>query len=317
MINKKIKIVFAGTPEFSVPTLSALHEEGYQISLVLTQPDRKSGRGMNLKASPVKKRAQELSIPIYQPNKLSNIEVFKKLVLVDADILVVAAYGLIIPSEILDSFLKGSYNVHASLLPKWRGAAPIHRAIETGNEKIGVTIMSVIPKLDAGEMIRKESINLSKDANTGEMTKILSKLGADLMVNVINDIDSNKTLKLTKQNEIDATYAHKVKKSEAKVMWNKITSEQIIRKVNAFNPFPGVFCIFRGKVLKIWKVTKEDNIKIKKSGILCANLERSNLFIGTVDGVIEVKEIQLEGKRKMTAKEFIIANKINDEELLS
>ena len=317
MINKKIKIVFAGTPEFSVPTLSALHEEGYQISLVLTQPDRKSGRGMNLKASPVKRRAQELSIPIYQPNKLSNIEVFKKLVLVDADILVVAAYGLIIPSEILDSFLKGSYNVHASLLPKWRGAAPIHRAIETGNEKIGVTIMSVIPKLDAGEMIRKESINLSKDANTGEMTKILSKLGADLMVNVINDIDSNKTLKLTKQNEIDATYAHKVKKSEAKVMWNKITSEQIIRKVNAFNPFPGVFCIFRGKVLKIWKVTKEDNIKIKNSGILCANLERSNLFIGTVDGVIEVKEIQLEGKRKMTAKEFIIANKINDEELLS
>ena len=317
MINKKIKIVFAGTPEFSVPTLSALHEEGYQISLVLTQPDRKSGRGMNLKASPVKRRAQELSIPIYQPNKLSDIEVFKKLVLVDADILVVAAYGLIIPSEILDSFLKGSYNVHASLLPKWRGAAPIHRAIETGNEKIGVTIMSVIPKLDAGEMIRKESINLSKDANTGEMTKILSKLGADLMVNVINDIDSNKTLKLTKQNEIDATYAHKVKKSEAKVMWNKITSEQIIRKVNAFNPFPGVFCIFRGKVLKIWKVTKEDNIKIKNSGILCANLERSNLFIGTVDGVIEVKEIQLEGKRKMTAKEFIIANKINDEELLS
>ena len=317
MINKKIKIVFAGTPEFSVPTLSALHEEGYQISLVLTQPDRKSGRGMNLKASPVKRRAQELSIPIYQPNKLSDIEVFKKLVLVDADILVVAAYGLIIPSEILDSFLKGSYNVHASLLPKWRGAAPIHRAIETGNEKIGVTIMSVIPKLDAGEMIRKESINLSKDANTGEMTRILSKLGADLMVNVINDIDSNKTLKLTKQNEIDATYAHKVEKSEAKVMWNKITSEQIIRKVNAFNPFPGVFCIFRGKVLKIWKVTKEDNIKIKNSGILCANLERSNLFIGTVDGVIEVKEIQLEGKRKMTAKEFIIANKINDEELLS
>jgi len=317
MINKKIKIVFAGTPEFSVPTLSALHEEGYQISLVLTQPDRKSGRGMNLKASPVKKRAQELSIPIYQPNKLSNIEVFKKLVQVDADVLVVAAYGLIIPSEILDSFLKGSYNVHASLLPKWRGAAPIHRAIETGNAKIGVTIMSVITKLDAGEMIRKESINLSKDANTGEMTKILSKLGADLMVNVINDIDSNKTLKLTKQNEIEATYANKVEKSEAKVMWNRITTEQIIRKVNAFNPFPGVFCIFRGKVLKIWKVTKEDNIKIKKSGILWTNLERSNLFIGTVDGVIEIKEIQLEGKRKMTAKEFIIANKINDEELLS
>jgi len=317
MINKKIKIVFAGTPEFSVQTLSALHKEGYQIPLVLTQPDRKSGRGMNLNSSPVKKKAQELNIPVYQPNKLSDIEVIKKLIKVDADILVVAAYGLIIPSEILDIFLKGSYNVHASLLPLWRGAAPIHRAIEAGDMKIGVTIMSVIPKLDAGEMIRKESIGLSKDANTGEITKILSKLGADLMVNVINDVDSNKDLKLIKQNETEATYANKIAKSEAKVIWKETTSEQIIRKVNAFNPFPGIFCIFRGKVLKIWKATKEDNIKINKSGILSVNLERSNLFIGTVDGAIEVKEIQLEGKRKMTAKEFIIANEIHDDELLS
>ena len=317
MINKKIKIVFAGTPEFSVQTLSALHKEGYQIPLVLTQPDRKSGRGMNLNSSPVKKKAQELNIPVYQPNKLSDIEVIKKLIKVNADILVVAAYGLIIPSEILDIFLKGSYNVHASLLPLWRGAAPIHRAIEAGDMKIGVTIMSVIPKLDAGEMIRKESIDLSKDANTGEITKILSKLGADLMVNVINDVDSNKDLKLIKQNETEATYANKIAKSEAKVIWKETTSEQIIRKVNAFNPFPGIFCIFRGKVLKIWKATKEDNIKINKSGILSVNLERSNLFIGTVDGAIEVKEIQLEGKRKMTAKEFIIANEINDDELLS
>ena len=317
MINKKIKIVFAGTPEFSVQTLSALHKEGYQIPLVLTQPDRKSGRGMNLNSSPVKKKAQELNIPVYQPNKLSDIEVIKKLIKVNADILVVAAYGLIIPSEILDIFLKGSYNVHASLLPLWRGAAPIHRAIEAGDMEIGVTIMSVIPKLDAGEMIRKESIDLSKDANTGEITKILSKLGADLMVNVINDVDSNKDLKLIKQNETEATYANKIAKSEAKVIWKETTSEQIIRKVNAFNPFPGIFCIFRGKVLKIWKATKEDNIKINKSGILSVNLERSNLFIGTVDGAIEVKEIQLEGKRKMTAKEFIIANEINDDELLS
>ena len=317
MINKKIKIVFAGTPEFSVQTLSALHKEGYQIPLVLTQPDRKSGRGMNLNSSPVKKKAQELNIPVYQPNKLCNIEVIKKLIKVDADILVVAAYGLIIPSEILDIFLKGSYNVHASLLPLWRGAAPIHRAIEAGDMKIGVTIMSVIPKLDAGEMIRKESIGLSKDANTGEITKILSKLGADLMVNVINDVDSNKALKLIKQNETEATYANKIAKSEAKVIWKETTSEQVIRKVNAFNPFPGIFCIFRGKVLKIWKATKEDNIKINVSGILSVNLERSNLFIGTVDGAIEVKEIQLEGKRKMTAKEFIIANEIHDDELLS
>jgi len=317
MINKKIKIVFAGTPEFSVPSLKALHSQGYHISLVLTQPDRKSGRGMNIKSSPVKQKAQELNIPIFQPENLNDIEVFKKLTKLNADILVVAAYGLIIPSKILEIFIKGSYNVHASLLPKWRGAAPIHRAIENGDAKIGVTIMSVIPKLDAGDMILKESINLNKDANTGEMTNFLSEIGADLMVNVINDININKALKLTKQNEIEATYANKIKKSEAKVIWSEITSMEMIRKVNAFNPFPGVICKFRGKVLKIWKATKGENIKVNKSGSLCVNQERSSLFIGTVDGVIEAKEIQLEGKRKMTAKEFIIANEINNGELLS
>ena len=316
MINKKLKIVFAGTPEFSVPSLSALHKEGYQISLVLTQPDRKSGRGMNLKSGPVKQKAQELGISIFQPENLIDIEVFKKLTKLNADILVVAAYGLIIPSKILDIFTKGSYNIHASLLPRWRGAAPIHRAIENGDPKIGVTIMSVIPKLDAGDMILKESVNLSKDANTGEMTNFLSKLGADLMVNVINDINLNKVLNLTKQNEIEATYANKIKKSEAKVIWREITSKEIIRKVNAFNPFPGVFCDFRGKVLKIWKATKGGSGKVNKSGSISVNQERSSIFIGTVDGDIEVKEIQLEGKRKMTAKEFIIANEIIDGELL-
>ena len=317
MKNKKIKIIFAGTPEFAEPTLIALHEEGYQILLALTQPDRKAGRGMNIRLSTIKEKAKNLGIPIYQPEKLNNDVVFKKLVDLNADILVVAAYGLIIPSKILDIFNKGSYNVHASLLPAWRGAAPIHRAIEAGDPKIGVTIMSVAPELDTGDMIRKESIKLSKDTNTGEMTKYLARLGAELMVNVINDIADNKTLKLTKQNEKDVTYANKIKKSEAKVIWEDVTSEKIVNKVNAFNPFPGVFSNFRGKVVKIWKVIKEDNIKINIPGTLFVNTEKSNLLVGTADGAIQIIEIQLEGKRKMTAKEFIIANKINDEELLS
>jgi methionyl-tRNA formyltransferase len=316
MTNKKLKIIFAGTPEFAEPTLSALHKEGYQILLALTQPDRKAGRGMNIKLSPIKEKAKELGIPIFQPEKLNNDAVFKKLFDLNADILVVAAYGLIIPSKILDIFIKGTYNVHASLLPAWRGAAPIHRAIEAGDPVIGVTIMSVAPELDTGDMIRKESINLGKNTNTGEMTKYLAKLGAELMVNVVNDIADNKTLKLTKQNEAEVTYASKIKKSEAKVIWENVTSKTIVNKVNAFNPFPGVSCKFRGKVLKIWKATKEDNIKIKKSGSLFVNTEKHNLFIGTVDGAIKVTEIQLEGKRKMTAKEFIIANEINNGELL-
>ena len=317
MSNKKLKIIFAGTPEFSVPTLNALYEAEYQILLVLTQPDRKSGRGMYLKSSPVKQKAKEYNIPIFQPNSLNSEDAFKKIKKINADILIVAAYGLIIPTKILDIFFKGSYNVHASLLPAWRGAAPIHRAIEAGDSKIGVTIMSVAPKLDTGDMIKKKSIDLEEGLTSGEMTKVISKLGAELMISVVNDIDVNKPLKFTKQDESITSYAKKISKSEARVIWKDVTSEVIIRKINAFNPFPGVFCNFRGKIIKIWQASIANKVEKSTPGKLYPDLEKHNLFITTADGVIEIKEIQLEGKRKMTAKEFIITNNIKDEELLS
>ena len=316
MINKKPKIIFAGTPDFAVPTLNAIFESDYQISLVLTQPDRKSGRGMILKSSPVKQKAKELNIPIFQPERLNNDQAFQKIVDVNADILIVVAYGLIIPAKILDIFVKGSYNVHASLLPLWRGAAPIHRAIEAGDSKIGVTIMSIVPELDSGDIVRKKIIDLAKDANTGDMTKVLSELGAELMTDVLKDIYANKPLKLIPQKESMATYANKVSKLEAKVVWKDITSEIIIRKINAFNPSPGVFCKFRGKILKIWKAYSENNINKIDPGKLYLQTEKNNIFIGTIDGTIRVVEIQLEGKRKMTAREFIVANKVNDGEFL-
>jgi len=317
MANKKLKIIFAGTPEFSVPTLSTLYKEGYKISLVLTQPDRKAGRGMHLKSSPVKQKAKEYDIPVFQPDNLNNEDAFRRIRDVNADILIVAAYGLIIPSKILNIFIKGSYNVHASLLPAWRGAAPIHRAIEAGDSNIGVTIMSVAPKLDTGDMVRKKSIDLKKELTTGEMTEIISKLGAELMISVVNDIDVSNPLNFTKQDETMTTYANKISKLEARAIWKNETSEVIIRKINAFNPFPGVFCNFRGKILKIWKATKENDAEKGTPGKLYVKPEQNNLFITTADGAIEIKEIQLEGKRKMTAKEFIITSKITSEEFLS
>jgi len=317
MANKKLKIIFAGTPEFSVPTLSTLYKEGYKISLVLTQPDRKAGRGMHLKSSPVKQKAKEYDIPVFQPDNLNNEDAFRRIRDVNADILIVAAYGLIIPSKILNIFIKGSYNVHASLLPAWRGAAPIHRAIEAGDSNIGVTIMSVAPKLDTGDMVRKKSIDLKKELTTGEMTEIISKLGAELMISVVNDIDVSNPLNFTKQDETMTTYANKISKLEARAIWKNETSEVIIRKINAFNPFPGVFCNFRGKILKIWKATKENDAEKGTPGKLYVEPEKNNLFITTADGAIEIKEIQLEGKRKMTAKEFIITSKITSEEFLS
>ena len=159
-------------------------------------------------------------------------------------------------------------------------------------------------------------MDLDKNANTGEMTKVISKLGAKLMANVIKDIEANKCLKLIKQNESMATYANKISKSEAKVIWSDVTSEIIIRKINAFNPSPGVFCKFRGKILKIWKAYNENDTKKIDPGKLYLQAEKNNIFIGTIDGAIRVVEIQLEGKRKMTAREFIMANKVNDGEFL-
>ncbi len=317
MKNKKLKIIFAGTPEFAVPTLNALNKEGYEISLVLTQPDRKSGRGMMLQSSPIKQKAKELDIPIFQPDKLTNTDVIQKLKDVNADLLVVAAYGLIIPSKVLDIFTKGTYNVHASLLPSWRGAAPIHRAIEAGDPKIGVTIMSVVLKLDAGDIIRKKSIDLDKNTNTGEMTKVISELGSKLMVDVIKDIEVNKPLILIKQNEKKVTYAAKIKKSEAKVIWSNVKSEVIIRKINAFNPLPGVFCIFNEKIIKIWQAALENNIKKGRPGKLYINSKKNKLYVGTIDGAIQIKQIQSEGKRKMNAIEFITTNKITGTESFS
>tara|TARA_B100000767_G_C19754655_1_gene532369 strand:+ start:59 stop:1012 length:954 start_codon:yes stop_codon:yes gene_type:complete len=315
MTNKKLKLIFAGTPEFSVPTLSRIYQEGYEVSLVLTQPDRKSGRGMNVKASPIKQKATELSIPIYQPNNLRHYDVYQRLKTEKADILIVAAYGLIIPSDILNIFTKGSYNVHASLLPAWRGAAPIHRAIESGDKEIGVTIMSVIPKLDAGDIVRSEKIDLDENSTTGDMTNLISKIGAELMVKVLNDLSENRDLKPIQQNEKMVTYADKITKIEARVDWKDVSSEIIVRKINAFNPFPGVFCNFNGKILKIWRAKIINKFKKSEPGRIYVNTEKNNLYIGTKDGSIEVKEIQLEGKRKMSAKEFIVANKINGGEI--
>ena len=315
MMNKKLKLIFAGTPKFSVPTLNQLHQEGYEISLILTQPDRKSGRGMTLKPSAVKQKAIELGLPVFQPHKLNDQDVFQKIKAENADILIVAAYGLIIPSNILNIFNKGSYNVHASLLPSWRGAAPIHRAIEFGDKEIGVTIMSVIPRLDAGDMVRRKSVALDKDANTGDMTNLIANLGAELMVAVINDLNDDKQLKLIKQNEKMVTYANKINKIEAKIIWKEVTSKIIVQKINAFNPFPGVFCIFRGKIVKIWQAQISKNLEMIKPGEVAVNSQKDIIVVGTKDGCIEVNEIQLEGKRRMNAKEFISANNVNGGEI--
>ena len=309
-MDNYLKIIFAGTPEFSVPTLIALNTDYSKVIHVLTQPDKKSGRGMKNSYSPVKKTALRLNIPILQPISLKDNDAFEILEASNADILIVAAYGLIIPSNILALFPMGCYNVHASLLPRWRGAAPIHRAIEAGDKATGVTIMKVVEKLDAGPMLISKSIDLDKNITTGEATKSLANIGAILMEQIVSSIQKKETITIVEQSESLVTYAKKINKSEARLNMCH-APEVIVRKINSLNPYPGAAIIFRDKILKIWKAdiikNKDKNIQMSIGELYTYNEE---LILKLENGVIKIIELQPEGKTRMDASSFIRGHEI-------
>ena len=308
---KKISIIFAGTPEFAVPALEKIYLAGFEIKLVLTQPDRKSGRGMNIKKSPVKQKSIELDIPVYQPEVLiNNKEALNKITSKKADILIVVAYGLIIPDEILNAYNGHIYNIHASLLPRWRGAAPIHRAIEAGDKETGITIMMIVNKLDAGPMIMKEKLSVSEEDTTDSLSKKLSDIGASLITTLLNDIERGKVIKLEKQNEENVTYAKKINKLEAIADFNN-SPEVLCQKIRAFNPFPMININFEGKSLKIVRA----NIYNKKE--ITHNLASGKLFLHGEDlllklssGILKLEEVRLEGKKTMIASDFVKGHQV-------
>ena len=310
MSIKKISIIFAGTPEFAVPALEKINLAGFEIKLVLTQPDRKSGRGMNVKKSPVKQKSIELDIPVYQPEVLTNNkEALNKITSQKADILIVVAYGLIIPDEILNLFNGHIYNIHASLLPRWRGAAPIHRAIEAGDKETGITIMKIVNQLDAGPMIMKEKVPISAKDTTDFLSKKLSKLGASMINAFLKNIERGKVIKLEKQNEEDVTYAKKINKLEAIADLNN-SPEVLCQKIRAFNPFPMININFEGKSLKIVKA-KIYNKEIKKNvAIGKLFLQGKDLLLKLSSGVLKLEEVRLEGKKTMIASDFIKGHQV-------
>jgi methionyl-tRNA formyltransferase len=309
-MDNYLKIIFAGTPEFSVPTLIALNTDYSKVIHVLTQPDKKSGRGMKNSYSPVKKTALRLNIPILQPISLRDNDAFEIIEASNADILIVAAYGLIIPSNILALFPMGCYNVHASLLPRWRGAAPIHRAIEAGDKATGVTIMKIVEKLDAGPMLISKSIDLDKNITTGEVTKNLANIGAILMEQIVLSIQKKETISIVEQRESLVTYAEKINKSEARLNMCH-APEVIVRKINSLNPYPGAAIIFRDKILKIWKAdvikNKDKSIQMSIGELYTYNEE---LILKLENGVIKIIELQPEGKTRMDASSFIRGHEI-------
>ena len=311
MSIKKISIIFAGTPEFAVPALEKINLAGFEIKLVLTQPDRKSGRGMNIKKSPVKQKSIELDIPVYQPEVLiNNKEAINKITTKKADILIVVAYGLIIPDEILNAYNGHIYNIHASLLPRWRGAAPIHRAIEAGDKEAGITIMKIVNKLDAGPMIMKEKLSVSEEDTTDSLSKKLSDMGSSMITSLLNNIERGKVIKLEEQNEEDVTYAKKINKLEAIADFNN-SPEVLCQKIRAFNPFPMININFEGKSLKIVRANIYNKKEIKHnlaSGKLF--LHGEDLLLKLSSGILKLEEVRLEGKKTMIASDFVKGHQV-------
>lgn len=294
-----MRIIYAGTPDFAVPALQGLIDAGHEIVMVLTQPDRPAGRGMQLKASPVKQLALQHGLRVFQPESLKPAEVQAEVAAVNADVMIVAAYGLIIPTAVLNIPSRGCYNIHGSLLPRWRGAAPIHRAILAGDAETGVTIMEVVPKLDAGNMISKWAVAITEADTTQSLHDAISREGARLMVEAMHTLQSTGEIPSEVQDESLVTYAHKLEKSESAIDWT-LSAQQLSRQVRAFNPFPVATAKFKEQVCKVWFAQSATG-----KGQPGAVVETQPLRVACGDGVLEIDELQMPGGKRQTAQQFV------------
>lgn len=295
-----MKIIFAGTPEFAVPALSALLKAGHKIVMVLTQPDRPAGRGMKMKASPVKQLALEHQLHVFQPETLKDPAVQEQIKNVNADVMIVAAYGLIIPTVVLNMPRMGCYNIHASLLPRWRGAAPIHRSILAGDKETGVTIMEVVPALDAGAMVSKGAVAITESDTTQTLHDALSQVGADLMVQAMATLETTGKLVVIPQDESLVTYAHKLEKSEAAIDWQK-SAVEISRQVRAFNPFPVAQSMLKDEVCRIWMATSI----LGKAQPGEVTSVQDGITVGCGEGLLHITELQAPGGKRLNAQAFV------------
>lgn len=320
-----MKIVFMGTPDFARDSLKAIYEKGHEILSVITVPDRPKGRGMKLIYSEVKEYALENGLEIMQPDKLrGNEEIVEKIKEMNPDVICVVAYGRILPKEILDIPKYGCINVHPSLLPKYRGSAPIQWAILNGDEKTGVTTMYLDEEMDSGDIILKEEVEIDKDETSGELWDRLSKIGADLLVQTLEQIEDG-TASREKQGK-EFTIAPMLEKSQAKIDWENKTAREIKNLVRGLNPIMGAYSKLNGKKIKFWKVdtiTTEEFIEkyqefkgyeyrfseIEPGTILYVD-KKQGIYIMTKEGILLVLEMQGENAKRMTAPEFLRGNKI-------
>lgn len=303
-----MKIVFMGTPEFAVPTLEALADNGHNIKLVITQPDKKQGRGKKVQSSPIKIKAQDLGIEVFQPKNVNSIESIEKLKVINPDIIIVVAYGQILKEEILKLPKYGCINVHASLLPYYRGAAPINWAIINGEKKSGVTIMYMDKGLDTGDMILKKEIDIDYNDNAKDLHDKLKYLGANALIEALVDIESGKVTREKQNNEI-ATYAPMLDKKIGLIDWNQ-NGERIRNLVRGINPWPGAYFIYNNEKVKIFEVELIDKLSNEIGKIV--KVDKDGIIINAKDKSVIIKEIQFPGKKRMKVEEFLKGNSIKE-----
>ncbi|PAJ75886.1 methionyl-tRNA formyltransferase [Pseudoalteromonas sp. NBT06-2] len=299
-MTQPLRIVFAGTPDFAARHLQALIDSEHQVIATYTMPDRPAGRGKKLKASEVKQLAIENNIDVYQPDSLKIKSEQQILADLNADIMVVVAYGLILPQSILDTPRLGCINVHGSILPRWRGAAPIQRAIWAGDKKSGVTIMQMDLGLDTGNMLNITTCDITqKETSTSLYTK-LAKLGPKALIETLAEI-TNGTSKAVVQDETQATYAHKLSKPEADIDWS-VNAEQIERNIRSFNPWPICFTQMSGNTVKIYQA-KVVELTGKPGTVL--KCDKLGITIATGKGALKIELLQPQGKKPMSAQDFL------------
>ena len=302
-----MKVIFAGTPNFAAAALKAIAAAGFEIPLVLTQPDRPKGRGMQLAPSPVKQAALELGLRVAQPEKLrNNAEALQMLKEVEADVMVVAAYGLILPQDVLDTPKHGCLNIHASLLPRWRGAAPIQRAIEAGDAETGVCIMQMDIGLDTGDVVSEHRYTIQPTDTANEVHDALMNLGAEAIVADLQQLKAEGRLKSVKQPEKGVTYAQKLSKEEARIDWNE-SAAVIERKIRAFNPVPAAWVEYQGKPMKIWRAEVVAQQGRAGEVLSCS---ADGLVVACGENALKITELQPSGSKRMPIAAFAAGHKI-------
>jgi methionyl-tRNA formyltransferase len=305
--DTSLRILFAGTPEFAASYLRALINSKHQLIGVYSQPDRPSGRGKKLRSGPVKQLALDAELPLFQPPTLKDTGTQRQLAEQQADVLVVVAYGLILPQAVLDLPRFGCLNVHASLLPRWRGAAPIQRAIEAGDSETGVTIMHMDAGLDTGDMLAQARCPIGPETTAGSLHNELAALGAPLLLEVLGDLPGHLE-RARRQDDSQACYAQKITKGEAQIDWSR-DAATLDRTIRAFNPFPGCFSTLAGERVKIWQARPIQGPTGPISPGTILKADRRGILVSCGDGQLRIERLQLPGGRPLTAEQVLNAGR--------